>query len=147
MVVLELYHKGVTDLIESIVPNVVLPLRAQLDQQQPGGGRRQRLSRVLLTYKVRCPGRKFGTPTSLRLIQYFCCPCFEFVTTQGRPSAADNPICAAALRGALPSDVAVSAVWSAKNAYVGTGKSARYPHDSREVRTDSYGHLKTDHRT
>lgn len=57
------------------------------------------------------------------------------LTYKGRPSAVDNPVHAAALRKALPVDVAVSAVWSAKNAYVGTGKSARAPFDNREDAT------------
>ena len=101
MVVLELYYKGGAELIEKLLPNVILPLRARLQPAAgataapPPGGQPQhrRLSRVLLTYK-------------------------------GRPSAVDNPADAALLRAALPADVAVSAVWSAKNAYVGTGKTA-----------------------
>lgn len=39
------------------------------------------------------------------------------LTYKGRPSALDNPADCAALRAALPPEVAVSAVWSAKNAY------------------------------
>ena len=57
------------------------------------------------------------------------------LTYKGRPSAADNPSDCAALRAVLPPAVAVSAVWSAKNAYVGSGKSARGAHATREDAT------------
>ncbi len=57
------------------------------------------------------------------------------LTYKGRPSAADNPADCAALRAALPPGVAVSAVWSAKNAYVGSGKSARGTHATKEDAT------------
>ena len=57
------------------------------------------------------------------------------LTYKGRPSAADNPSDCAALRAVLPPTVAVSAVWSAKNAYVGSGKSARGAHATREDAT------------
>ena len=46
------------------------------------------------------------------------------LTYKGRPSATDNPQDAALLRQLLPPQIAVSAVWSAKNAYIGSGKHA-----------------------
>lgn len=57
------------------------------------------------------------------------------LTYKGRPSEKDNPRDAETLRAALPAEVAVSAVWSAKNAYVGSGKNARGPHLNREEAT------------
>lgn len=57
------------------------------------------------------------------------------LTYKGRPSAVDNPADCGALRALLPPEVAVSAVWSAKNAYVGSGKSARGPHATKEDAT------------
>lgn len=99
MVVLELYCKQ-AQLLESLVPNVIIPLHQRLSHHGPHG----RLSRVLLTYK-------------------------------GAESAICNPIDAAALRRALPPDVAVSCVWSAKNADVGSGLHARGAHASKEDAT------------
>jgi hypothetical protein len=57
------------------------------------------------------------------------------LTYKGRPSAVDNPRDAKALRAALPAGVAVAAVWSAKNAFVGSGKNARGEHANREDAT------------
>ena len=57
------------------------------------------------------------------------------LTYKGRPSAAENPADAAKLRAALPPEVAVSCVWSAKNAYVGSGRSARGEHATKECAT------------
>ena len=99
MVVLELYCKQ-AQLLESLVPNVIVPLYQRLLHRGSQGG----LSRVLLTYK-------------------------------GAESAICNPLDAAALRRVLPPDVAVSCVWSAKNADVGSGKNARGAHASKEDAT------------
>jgi hypothetical protein len=57
------------------------------------------------------------------------------LTYKGRPSAADNPVDAHLLRAGLPPEIAVSCVWSAKNAYVGSGKSARGAHATKEDAT------------
>ena len=57
------------------------------------------------------------------------------LTYKGRPAAQENPKAAAALRSVLPPEVAISAVWSAKNAQVGSGKNARGVHASREDAT------------
>jgi hypothetical protein len=59
------------------------------------------------------------------------------ITYKGRPSAADNPRDAALLRGLLPPAISVAAVWSAKNAYVGSGKHARGDHATKEDATYS----------
>ena len=57
------------------------------------------------------------------------------LTYKGRPSADDNPREAQSLVSQLPAAVAVSAVWSAKNAYVGSGKHARSGHETKEDAT------------
>lgn len=57
------------------------------------------------------------------------------LTYKGRPSATDNPQDAALLRQLLPPQIAVSAVWSAKNAYIGSGKHARGGHATKEDAT------------
>jgi hypothetical protein len=57
------------------------------------------------------------------------------LTYKGRPSAQENPKAAAALRAVLPPEVQLSAVWSAKNAQVGSGKHARGTHATREDAT------------
>ena len=87
-------------LIESLVPNVIVPMYERLRHHGSQGG----LSRVLITFK-------------------------------GAESAIGNPLDAAALRRALPPDVAVSCVWSAKNADVGFGADVRGARASKDDAT------------